>query len=144
MNVRTCFGRSILHNLLSYDFLPVRFLLFCSLLYEFLYIMCFDSVRINDIYRVLKDPKIHIRCENGDSRSNPSRVIAQISSNERTDRQTEPTTIPLRQNLPRGKKHCLSMVQPCNATSEALSGYSGLSVNSANASCTGRHLCVMG
>ena len=33
--------------------------------------------------RVLKGPKIHIQCENGDSRSNPWRVIAQTSSNLR-------------------------------------------------------------
>ena len=33
--------------------------------------------------RVLEGPKIHILCENGDSRSNPWRVIAQTSSNLR-------------------------------------------------------------
>ena len=33
--------------------------------------------------RVLKGPKIHILCENGDSRSNPWRVMAQTSSNLR-------------------------------------------------------------
>ena len=54
--------------------------------------------------RVLKGPKIHILCENGDSRSNPWRVIAQTSSSYRqTDGQTEPTTIPLRPLRPRGK-----------------------------------------
>ena len=33
--------------------------------------------------RVLKGPKIHILCEDGDSRSNPCRVMAQTSSNLR-------------------------------------------------------------
>ena len=59
--------------------------------------------------RILKGPKIHILCENGDSRSNPWRVIVRTSSSYRrtdgrTDRQTDagndntPSAI-----LPRGK-----------------------------------------
>ena len=37
--------------------------------------------------RVLKGPKIHILCENGVSRSNPCRVMAQTSSNLRKSTQ---------------------------------------------------------
>ena len=67
---------------------------------------------------VLKGPKIHILCEDGDSRSNPWRVIAQTSidlrTDGRTDRRTDGRTDrrtdggndnTLRQNLPRGKNY---------------------------------------